>query len=173
PGGLVLLRVLQENRPVLRRRVRDRPRAAIFAEDLLSGCSELFTVIGGDVLTLSISIPIDEHGVVLLQPQGPLDAPRVPAAMTVTRPAADAYGIRIERSDGGPMVILGLGEAPLPALTFLVTRQGMDIGPGALPVEEATACALATALLITLRMKLTKAQHNDRSAGGRSDRVRP
>lgn len=148
---------------MLRRRARDRRWAAIFAEDLLRGCSDLFGVFGGDVLALPISIPIDEQGVVLLQPQGPLDAPRVPASMTVTRPSAGSYGIRIERVDNGPMVIPGLGAAPLATLTFLVTPQGLDIGPGPLSVDETTARALATALLVTLGMKLRKAPAPERS----------
>ena len=136
-----------------------RQLAAIFADDLLRGCAELFTVFGGDVLTLPISIPIDEEGVVLLQPRGPLRADRVPASMTVTRPTPGACGIHIERADGGAMVIPGLGEAPLAELTFLVTAEGIDIGPGRLAVDETTARALATALLITIRTKLAKAEH--------------
>lgn len=111
---------------------------------------------GGDELNLAISIPIDEDGTVLLQPQGPLEAPRVPASMKVTRPGAASYGIVIERTDRGPMVIPGLGDSPLASLAFTVTRDGLQIGPGPLPVDEATARALATALLITIGMKLRK-----------------
>lgn len=142
---------------MLRKRAAEGPWAAIFAEDLLRGCSDLFAVFGGETLALPISIPIDEHGVVLLQPQGPLEAPRVPASMTVTRPIRDEYAIRIERVDEGPMVVPGLGETPLAVLSFLVSRQGLEIGPGPLPLDEDTARALATALLITIGMKLTKA----------------
>jgi hypothetical protein len=168
---LALLRFPAGESSVLRRRAPDRRWAAIFADDLLRGCSELFAVFGGDVLTLSISIPIDEQGVVLLQPQGPLDAPRVPASMTVSRPTAGTFDIRIQRADDGPMVIPGLGEVPLAALAFLVTRQGLDIGPGPLPVDETTARALATALLITIGMKLTKAQHGGRPPGPPRDQA--
>jgi len=110
------------------------------------------------VLNLTISIPIDEQGIVLLQPSGPLDAPRIPAFMTVTRPTGDAYGVRIERADHGPLVIPGLGERPLAALTFRITSQGLEIGPEPLPVNETTGRALATALLLTIGMKLTKAR---------------
>lgn len=142
---------------MLRRRLRERRWATIFADDLLQGCTDLFTVFGGEVLTLPISIPIDDQGIVLLQPQGPLEAPRVPATMAVTRRTPHDYDIRIERVDQGPMVVPGLGESPLTHLTFLVTGTGLEIGPGDLPVNETTARALATALLITVGMKLTKA----------------
>lgn len=142
---------------MLRRRSGHAGWAAIFADDLLRRCSDLFAVFTGEVLTLSISIPIDPQGVVLLQPQGPLDAPRVPAIMTVARPTAGAYDIKIERVDGGTMLIPGLGDAPLPALMFRITSLGLDIGPGPLPMNETTARALATALLITMGMKITKA----------------
>lgn len=107
-------------------------------------------------MNLAISIPIDEDGTVLLQPQGPLEAPRVPASMAMTRPGAGRYGIVIERTDRGPMVIPGLGGSPLASLEFVVSGEGLEIGPGPLAVDEATARSLATALLITIGMKLTK-----------------
>ncbi|HUP69094.1 MAG TPA: hypothetical protein VM142_04685 [Acidimicrobiales bacterium] len=144
---------------MLRRRARERKWASIFAEDLLRGCSDLYTVFGGDVLNLPISIPIDERAVVLLQPRGPLEAPRVPATMTVTRPASGAYGVNIRRIDEGPMIIPGLDDLPLTDLTFLLTVEGLEIGPGELPLDETTARALANALLITIGMKLAKAGH--------------
>lgn len=144
---------------MFRRRARPQRCAEIFADDLLRGCARLFAVFGGSELNLPISIPIDAHGVVLLEPHGPLDAPRVPASMTVDRPAPDSYGIRIRRTDDGPLVITGLdGGSPLGTLSVLVTPLGLDIGPGSLPVDETTARALATALLITIGMKLTKAE---------------
>lgn len=165
-GRLAPVRFGQDNNHVLRRRSREHKWAAIFAGDLLRGCSDLFALFGGEELSLAISIPIDESGVVLLQPQGPLEAPRVPASMKVTRPAGGSYGIVIERADGGPMVIPGLGESALASLTFVIAASGLEIGPGPLPVDEATARALATALLITIGMKLTKAQHAARPAEG-------
>lgn len=151
---------------MLRRRARERRWAAPFADDLLAGCHQLFAVFGSEALRLPITIPIDEHGVVLLQPGGPLDAPRVPAAMTVNGHGPDLCAIHIERTDGGPMVIPGLGDAPLPALDVVVSRQGLDIGPGPLPVDEQVAGALATALLLTIGMKLTKAGAGDRPLSG-------
>ena len=149
---------------MLRRRARDRKWASIFADDLLRGCSELFDVLGGEVLTLPISIPIDERGVVLLQPQGPLEAPRVAATMTVTRPGDGAYGINIRRVDDGLMIIPGLGDLPVIDLTFLLTAEGLEIGPGELPLDEPGARALANALLITIGMKLAKARHGEGAA---------
>lgn len=150
---------------MLRRRSREHRWAAIFADDLLRGCSGLFAVFGGHELNLAISIPIDEDGTVLLQPQGPLEAPRVPASMAVARPDAGSYRIVIERSDRGTMVIPGLGDAPLTSLEFVVSADGLEIGPGPLPVDEATARALATALLITIGMKLTKAAAPEEGSG--------
>lgn len=143
---------------MLRRRHRERRWAAAFADDLLRGCSELFDAYGRYPLQLPITIPIDEHGVVLLQPGGPLEAPRVPATLTVNRHGPDICALRIARTDGGGMVIPGLGDDPLPALEVVVNRQGLDIGPGPLPVDEQVAGALATALLLTIGMKLTKAR---------------
>lgn len=132
--------------------------AEIFADDLLQGCSDLFAVFGGAELNLPISIPIDSGGVVLLEPQGPLDAPRVPAFMTVIRRRADGYAIRIRRADDGPIIIRGLDKAALADLSVVVTQEGLDLGPDAVPSDEATARALATALLITIGMKLRKAK---------------
>lgn len=143
---------------MLRRRSPRAGSAEIFADDLLRGCARLFACFGGSELNLPISIPIDEHGVVLLEPHGPLDAPRVSASMKVHQPAPDAYDIGIRRSDGGSMIIPGLGEGPLADFSVLVTRRGLEIGPGSLSVDEDTARALATALLITIGMKLTKAE---------------
>jgi hypothetical protein len=154
-----------------RRSRRRRLWAAIFAEDLIGGCHELFSVFGAaDALSLPISIPIDPDGVVLLRPEGPLDAPRVPATLVVERQPDVAFIVRICRRDGGPMVIPGMtdqqGDAvPLASLSFAITAGGMDIAghgldgrPVALVFDEATARALATALLITMRMKLIKAR---------------
>jgi hypothetical protein len=68
------------------------------------------------------------------------------------------------------MVIPGMTDqegasVSLASLTFAITVKGMDIAghgldgkPVALRFEEPTARALATALLITIRMKLTKAR---------------
>jgi hypothetical protein len=106
---------------------------------------------------LPISIPIDEDGVVLLQPAGPLDAPRVAATLVVSRPLADAYGFRIARTDGGPLVIPGFGDQRT-ELVCNVNRLGVDIVPAPAQLTEDTARALATALLITIQMKLVKAQ---------------
>lgn len=150
---------------MLRRRARDGKWAKIFADDLMNGCSDLFAVLGGEVLTLPISIPIDEQGVVLLQPQGPLEAPRVPARMTVTRPAAGAYLILIERVDGEVMVIPGLCGIPLATLMFRIMDDGLEIGPGPLPLDESTARALANALLLAIGMKLTKSRREAGPSG--------
>lgn len=147
---------------------RPRPRlrlgptwAAIFAEDLLKGGDDLVAVFGPDQLArgLPISIPIDGDGVVLLQPAGPVDAPRVPATLVVSRPLTEAYGIRIERVDGGPLVIPGFGDQRQ-ALVCNVNRRGIDIVPAPPELTEDTARALATALLITIQMKLVKAQRS-------------
>ena len=129
--------------------------AAIFSDDLLKGGDDLVAVFGVDALAagLPISIPIDEDGVVLLQHAGPLDAPRLPATLTVSLPLS----FRIERVDGGPLVIPGFGDSR-PALVCNVTRRGIEIFPPPPELTEDTARAVATALLITIHMKLVKAQ---------------
>ena len=158
---------------MLGRRRKGSRWAAIFAEDLIAGCEQLFAAYQGeDELALPISIPIDEHGLVLLRPEGPLNAPRVPATMAVTRQAAGSFAVRLERRDGGRMLIPGLrdersGEAApavLGALGVTLTPRGLDLagsGPDGQPVplrfDEPAARALATALFITIRMKLAKA----------------
>ncbi|MDQ4098404.1 MAG: hypothetical protein M3144_11120 [Actinomycetota bacterium] len=156
-----------------RRGRRRRLWAGIFADDLVAGCHELLSVYGAsDSLTLPITIPIDPGGVVLLRPEGPLDAPRVPATLVVERQPDVAYVVRIARRDDGPMIIPGMtdqeGDAvALASLSFAITPAGMDIAghgldgrPVVLAFDEPTARALATALLITIRMKLIKARRD-------------
>lgn len=62
------------------------------------------------------------------------------------------------------MIIPGLGDITLTNLTFLLTRDGLEVGPVALPLDESVARALANALLITIQMKLTKATLGDGAA---------
>jgi hypothetical protein len=158
---------------VLGRRGKGPRWASIFADDLLGGCEQLFVAYRGDgELTLPISIPIDEDGIVLLRPEGPLDAPRVPATMRVRRHDPRAFSVRLERRDGGDMLIPGLHDgragglepATLSALDVTLTARGLDLaglgpdgGPVPLGFDEPAARALATALFITIRMKLAKA----------------
>ncbi len=139
---------------MIRARRRAPAWAAIFADDLLQGGDDLVAVFGLERLAqgLPISIPIDADGVVLLQPAGPLDAPRVPATLTVSLP----LGLRIERRDGGPLVIPGFGDTRQ-ALVCNVTARGLEIFPPPPDLTEDVARSLATALLITIHMKLTKA----------------
>lgn len=110
---------------------------------------------GDESLTLPISIPVGADGTVLLEPGGPLDAPRVPAWLRLTRP----YGIRIERQDGGPMRIPGIDAGgDVTALSFDVGERGMSIEAAvALRFDDGTACALANALHLTLRRKIATA----------------
>jgi hypothetical protein len=156
----------------MRWRRQHEPRWAwVFVDDLLRGCRDLVAVYGGPVVTLPITIPIDQSGLVLLRPQGPLDAPRMPATLDLHALADGSFGLRIERPGGEPMVIPGLLEAGRPdavdasitALRVVVTGRGLDITaePGPVRFDEQTARALATALLITIGMKLTKAQRGD------------
>jgi hypothetical protein len=141
--------------------------AAIFADDLMAGCDSLLAVYGSHRLSLPISVPIDDRGVVLLRPEGPLDAPRVPATLALARTDAGRYSLAISRTDGGPIVVPGLRDSSLPGpadatlntLSFDVTAKGMVVSGGPVPVEhdEETARALAHALFITLTVKLAKA----------------
>jgi hypothetical protein len=154
---------------------RKGPRwASIFADDLVGGCEQLFAAYGAeDELALPISIPIDEEGLVLLRPEGPLDAPRVPATMAVTRQPDGVVALQLERRDAGVMRIPGLHDerlgdgappAALATLDVTLTPRGLDLagggpdgGPVPLRFDEPAARALATALFITIRMKLAKA----------------
>lgn len=145
----------------MRRSRKEQRPAAIFAGELLAGCDELFAVYPHtrDMLILPITIPIGADGLVLLQPQGPLDAPRVPATMAVFRGGLRTYGIRIERVDGGPMRFPGINDAaPLHTISVAITPTGLDITRDLEPLsfDEDTARALATALLITVNMKIAK-----------------
>jgi hypothetical protein len=144
---------------VLRR--REKRWAAIFADDLLPACEALLAAYGGGPsVTLPISIPIDARGVVLLRPEGPLDAPRVPATLRVERTAHDRYTIAIERQDGGPIVIPGIcdadSDATLRTLVADLTSRGLVLssGPLAISHDEETARSYANALFLTLRRKL-------------------
>src|SRR5438874_13058070 len=69
-----------QNSAVISRRRKGSRWASIFADDLVAGCRELFQIYGAaGELSLPISIPIDDQGVVVLRPEGPVDAPRVGA----------------------------------------------------------------------------------------------
>lgn len=143
----------------MRRKRKEVGWAEIFAADLIRGCQDLYAVFGGETLVLPVSIPIAEDGLVLLQPQGPLDAPRVPARLTVTRPTPGTYRMHIQRVDGGTLRIPDLdGAEPLAALDVVITPTGLVIDD--LSFTEPTARALANALLITIGMKLIKARRN-------------
>jgi len=141
--------------------------AAIFADDLLAACQALLGAHGGGPsVQLPISIPIDAHGVVLLRPGGPLDAPRLPATLTVGRTAAGdgRFTIAIGRRDGGPLTIPGIHGAASPddaVLTTLVadlTAKGvlLSAGPAPIAYDEDTACSYANALFLTLSRKLSQ-----------------
>ena len=156
--------------PWERRRVAGPDRwAEVFAPDLLLGCDDLFSVYGvyragGANLTLPISIPIGPDGLVLLEPGGPLEAPRVPATLTLRLLGQDHVTLAIDRNDGEAMFIPGVvATAPLRTIVADVTGRGLHLTSpdGELRLDEVTGRAFATALLITLRMKLTKARRPD------------
>ena len=136
---------------------REKRWAAIFADDLLAGCDGLLAAHGASAaLSLPISIPIDPSGVVLLRPDGPLDAPRVPAILSIERLGPDHHTIAIERQDGGPIVIPGI-DGPTPhRLVADVTTRGLAFS-GELTVDEETARSYANALFLTLQRKLARA----------------
>jgi hypothetical protein len=147
--------------------------AGVFADDLCRACERAFTLLGAgdrDVLSLPISVPFDEDGVVVLSSAPPRpDAPRVPAELELHRGSPHfRYGLALARRDRQPLLVPGMTAGgrlvPLILLTFAVSDRGMAVaGYGAdgelAPVEldETTARALAIALLITIGVKLTKA----------------
>lgn len=157
--------------------------AAPFAEDLCRACNRAFEVFAGpgrdrsataEVLTLPISVPFDEDGVVVLSSAPPKpDAPRVPAELElIARPPSSPYrfGLALARLDRRPLLVPGVtapgGDEPVPLtlLTFTVGERGMAVAGydtdgrlASLQLDETTARALAVALLITIGVKLTKA----------------
>ena len=157
-----------------------------FAEDLCRACARAFAAFAPDgpvvgrPLTLPISVPFDEHGVVVLSsaPPNP-DAPRVPAELELVAGAGgdptpfSLYGLALARVDRQPLLVPGLTRpgatepVPLTLLTFAVGGKGMAIAGydadgqlTALHLDETTARALAIALLITIGVKLTKAGYS-------------
>jgi hypothetical protein len=162
-----------------------RPWAEPFAEDLRRACTQAFDAFAGSEsptpLTLPISVPFDEHGVVVLSSAPPKpDAPRVPAELELVAgsPPSTPYrfGLALARVDRQPLLVPGVTGAgpgtpteplPLTLLTFALTHRGMAIaGYDAhgrltpLTLDETTARALAVALLITIGVKLTKAGYS-------------
>ncbi|MGH9224224.1 MAG: hypothetical protein ACRD2W_10695 [Acidimicrobiales bacterium] len=148
-------------------RRREKRWAAIFADELADGCERLLAAYGDQPsLTLPISVPIDDRGVVLLRPDGPLDAPRVPATLHVERTSPGHHAIAIERQDGGHLTIPGIRDAGatdarLHTLTADITRRGLVLSGGlaALRYDEETARSYANALFLTLGRKLASAPH--------------
>jgi hypothetical protein len=168
--------------------VRARPlQAASFAADLVKGCGELFSALGprlgggerGERLVVPITVPVAADGRVVLN-TGHVDAPRHPATMTVVRqpPARHGYrfAISLARSGPDPLVIPGVRaagdpsgpEASLAQLRVDVADRGLAVtgtaaggSPVAIELSDETACLLATALLITIGVKLRKAERGD------------
>jgi hypothetical protein len=90
---------------------------------------EAFTA-DGDLLTLPISVPFDEDGVVVLSSAPPKpDAPRVPAELELLRgspPTRYRFGLALARADRRPLLVPGITAPddpdllPLTLLTFAV-----------------------------------------------------
>lgn len=143
-----------------------------FAPDIQRACGDAFRVFGGSrsFLRLPITVPFDDEGRVQLGSSPPKpDAPRVSARLEISRDG-DGHDLTLTRVDGRPLLIPGVldattgAAAELVRMTCAVTSRGMAIagtGPTGNPVplelDETTAQALATALLITIGVKLTKA----------------
>lgn len=127
-------------------------------------------------VTLPITVPVADDGVVVLS-TGHVDAPRRPATLVVARVAAPAgrrgyqAAFALARSEPDPLRIPGVlgaggpgaGPAPLASLTVAVAPDGLAVAgfgprdtPVAVEVGEDTAGLLATALLITVGVKLRK-----------------
>ncbi len=137
----------------------------------MRACADAFRTFAntGSFLRLPITVPFDEHGMVQLGTAPPQpDAPRVPAALEISC-REGRYDLALCRTDGRPLLVPGVLDADgVPAavvrLTFGVTAGGMEVagtGPDGAPLpldfDDTTAQALATALLITIGVKLTKA----------------
>lgn len=163
-------------------------QAGIFASDLLKQAAQLFDVFAArrttetvgdtacDVIRLPITIPFGDDGLVLLGPAN-LDSAKKPGTLELVRPQgrkpAYRFGIGLALLGGEPLPIPGLNRSgqetdpprPVHELTFALSDRGFAVagfGPDGVPLElapsENTACLLATALVITLGVKLTKAE---------------
>lgn len=164
--------------------------AAIFTGDLTRAAATAFDVLGHDRVreragdldlerfTLPITVPVDEHGVVVLS-TGHVDAPRRPATLDLARPVAPPgrrdyqAAFALARLEPEPLRIPGIADtaaagrplAALASLTVAVAPGGLAVvgfGPEgevmATDLGEDTARLLATALLITVGVKLAKAE---------------
>ena len=157
---------------------RHRGLAGLFADDVLAAGSELLARCGGGAAAVAvpITIPVDADGVVVLSAAPPEladpHARRQPARMDLARTATGLrVGLAFEA--GRRLLLPGVGAAGRPApaelgsIAFDVRTTGMGIsatGPGGEPlvpvVDETTARQLATALLLTFRVKLTRAEQH-------------
>lgn len=175
---------------------RTRLYAGIFVSDLVTACESVLAVFGDrasaavaghlalDAVTLPITVPIDDHGVVVLS-TGHVEAPRHPATLTVARPKAPPgrAGYRaaflLARTEDRPLMLPGIlpADAPSgPAVPAALGRLSVAVAPKGLAVmgfdrdgtttpirlDETTSRLLATALLITVGVKLTKAERGER-----------
>ena len=127
-------------------------------------------------MSIAVTIPVDRAGMVVVSAAPPEladpQARRQPAHLDLARRPG---GLRMDLSlDGGRFLRLpGVGvadesggaTAELASISFDVTPAGMVLSaqgtggaPRPLAVDETTARQLATALLLTFRVKLTKAE---------------
>lgn len=165
--------------------------ASIFASDLRDACEAVFEVFGAKaqpataggldlaVITLPITVPVHDDGVIVLS-TGHVEAPRCPARLTVARVppvGRDGYvAAYVLAREGGESVRLpGLeaaaepgSPASLQVLAVAVAAKGMvvsgfDPAGEKLPIQvgEDTARLLSTALLITVGVKVTKAERGE------------
>jgi hypothetical protein len=124
-----------------------------------------------------ITIPVDRAGVVVVSAAPPEladpTATRRPARLTLSR-AGGRLAVELAFSDGRELRLPGVGgpvPAPLGSIAFDVTTNGLavtattpDGDPTAVEVDEATARQLSTALLLTFRVKLTRADRDQQEA---------
>lgn len=144
--------------------------AAIFADDLLSLGRQALDRFGrgAETVVVPITVPVDADGAVVVSAAPPEladpNATRQPARLALARTAT---GLAVELSfvDGRPLRLPGVPGAP-GAIAFDVARAGMAVTADgdALAIDEATARQLATALLLTFRVKLTRAERDPRRA---------
>lgn len=156
--------------------------AAIFADDILSLGGEALARFGAgaSAVTIPITIPVDRAGLVVVSAAPPEladpDSRRQPATLALAR-TADGLNVALAFEDNRPMRLPGVhalegarGEPAelarvsfeVTAAGFLVTAAGADGAPIGLGLDEATARQLATALLLTFRVKMIGA---DRRGG--------
>ena len=156
----------------MRRRRPAGRLAALFAADVLDLGTQVLDRYGGGAsrAEVPVTVPVDGRGVVVVSAAPPEladpGAVRRPARLDLAR-TAGGLAAELAFTDGRALRLPGVGRPapqPLGSIAFDIAGAGLAVSatgvggePVAVEVDEATARQLATALLLTFRVKLAKA----------------